>query len=128
MMNTTTNIDRDRIVRSAVQWNAAGVLIMPASPDGSKSPLGKWKDIREGTKKPPSLNSTIEAIRRLKTDGLSVICGKCSGGLEMIEFDVDDPELMAEFIMNLNEAGLGEIWDSIIGGVEERSPDRKSVV
>ena len=121
-MNTTTTTDRDRIVRSAVQWNAAGILIMPASPDGSKSPLGKWKDIREGVAPRPSLNSVIEAIRRKKSDGISVICGKCSGGLEMIELDVDDPELLSEFIMNLEAAGLGEIWDSIIGGVEERSP------
>ena len=40
----------------------------------------------------------------------------------MLEFDVDDAELMAEFIMNLNEGGLGEVWESIVDGVEERSP------
>lgn len=119
---STTTTDRDRIVRSAVQWHAAGIAIMPASPDGQKRPLGKWKEVGDGTKKPPSLNSTIEAIRRSKSDGLSIICGKCSGGLEMLEFDTSDAELMGDFVMNLNEAGLGEIWESILDGVEERSP------
>ena len=122
MSTTTTTIDRDRIVRAAVQWHSAGIATMAASPDGQKRPLGKWKEVSDGTKTAPSLNSTIEAIRRKKSDGLSVICGKCSGGLEMLEFDTDDAELMAEFVMNLEAAGLGEIWESIVDGVEERSP------
>lgn len=115
-------IERQRVVDSLTVWTDAGALVLPCSVDGSKSPIGKWAGIRDGKKPRPSVENLAHKIMKGETDGLCVICGVCSGNLEMLEADTSDPELLAELYMNIEAAGLASLWERIISGVEERSP------
>ena len=116
------SIQRQEIAAAARAWHDAGICVLPAAPDGQKRPLGKWKDIREGTLLPPSIETVEKTILNGHADGISIICGKVSGNLEMLEADTRDPELVAEAYFHCCEAGIEDVWSRIRAGVEERTP------
>ena len=115
------NITRQEIAAAARAWHDAGnAFCLQHQMD--KAATGKWKDIREGTFPPPSIEAVEKAILTGHSDGISIICGKVSNNLEMLEADTRDPELIAEAYFHCCEAGIGNIWEMIRAGVEERTP------
>lgn len=116
------NSEQMRVIDAANAWTSAGALVLPASIDGAKRPDRPWAAIRDGKEPRPTLATISRKITTGETDGLCVICGVCSGNLEMLEADSTDAELLAEMYMNIEEAGLASLWDRIQAGVEEQSP------
>jgi len=110
----------DVIRTAALAATLAGIVVLPASPDGSKTPGvagGKWREFQ-------SRRPTAEELRawfiEYEQDGMGFICGEVSGGLEMAEFE--DEHTPAAFVAFAHDSGLGDIVDRIASGYEERTP------
>src|SRR6478609_10603769 len=75
------------VLDTARRYVAAGLSVIPIRGDGSKRPaLGSWKQYQ-------SRLPTDDELRRWfveETTGLAVVCGKVSGGLEVLDFDAAD--------------------------------------
>ena len=130
---TTTKFERTKALESMQAWHDAGVLILPAykgnNKDKKKFPIGdpkngyRYRHWRDGEVEPPSIEDRINQIRRGHSDGACILCGPCSRGLESLEVEgFVDAEVVAEFLMNVEEAGLGEVWQRIEAGVVDRTP------
>ena len=69
----------------AASFVSAGVSILPIRLGGSKAPaIPAWKELQEQL---PS-DAEVEAWFR-KPSGIAAVCGRVSGGLEVIDFDHD---------------------------------------
>lgn len=107
-------------VDHALAAHAAGLCVLPPREDGSKAPIGEWKQYEE--RRP-----TEDEIRRWYSGtrhGLGFVCGRISGGLELFEFEgraVEDG-LHAQFSEACEAAGLGELLARIGQGYLETTP------
>lgn len=72
------------IKQAALAWYDAGCSIWPPSEDGTKRPMGEWKQFMRA-------RAPREMIEDFYTkqpyDGVGIICGKVSGNLEMLELE-----------------------------------------
>ena len=69
------------LLEIAKQYREAGLNVLPAD-RAKKRPIGKWK---EWTKAVGDFESVFP--KGLAFDALAVVCGKTSGGLEVVDFD-----------------------------------------
>ena len=80
---------RESILSIAKNYVGAGLSVIPIRADGTKKPLGRWKNRQ---KKAP----TDEELRRdfggLQSVGIAIVAGKVSGNLEILDFD--DPDAL----------------------------------
>ena len=118
-----TDWERQEIVNVAKRWRDAGFLVGPAHPDDKRPHLNSWRTIYKGETEPP----TIEEIERhilidKCCDGIGVFGGAASKALEMLELDTSDPELAAEFVLQIEEEGLADVWEAITTAYEEQTP------
>lgn len=84
----------------ALRYLAAGFSVVPISPGGSKKPPQTWKEYQRRL-------ATEDEARRWWADnrfGVAIICGKVSGGLEVLDFDSD------------------EVWQQFLALSEEEMP------
>lgn len=108
----------DTVRTSALVAAAAGIVVLPATPDGSKTPRTQgWRGYQLT---PPTDTELEEWFVNADQEGMGFICGEVSGGLEMTEFE--DEATHAAFIAFAQESGLGDIVDRIRAGYEERTP------
>jgi hypothetical protein len=109
-------VDLD-IVLAAVN---AGICVVPPAEDGTKRPDGDWKRYQENRPDGPQLRAWFDRGR----DGMGFICGRVSGGLEMLEFEgraVEAGTLIA-FEEAAQAVGLGELLERIAQGYMEATP------
>jgi hypothetical protein len=108
--------DVSPILEAALRARDAGISVMPVAEDGSKAPaVGKWKQHMR------VIPSEAEIRYRFATStGLALICGRVSGGLECLDFDVRD--VFDTFCEACEKAGLGELLARIMAGYHETSP------
>lgn len=110
----------ERIRDAALEADASGIVVLPASPDGSKTPgvvRGKWRQYQQ---RRPTDDEMRAWFVDHDQDGMGFICGAVSGGLEMLEFE--DEATHAAFIAMAHESGLGEIIQRIVDGYSEQTP------
>src|SRR4249920_3409864 len=94
---------------------------LPVKPDGSKAPAVKtWTEYQKGR---PSLTEVIELFK-VDSDGIGLMCGAVSGGLEMLELE---GRAVAEDYMPLLEQAfqnhdMGMLLNRIANGYSERTP------
>lgn len=73
------------LLAEALAWYQAGALPIPVSTDGHKRPGVRtwtgWQDTR------PDVGTVIDLFTQGDTDGLGLICGAASGGLELVELE-----------------------------------------
>ena len=108
------------------QWATAliawkqGFAVVPPKQDGSKAPIGPWARYQE---EPPSLSQVARWYSEPR-DGVGLVCGRGSGGLEMFEFEgrAMAEGLYEEFLDRLEVAGLAQLWERIRRGYTETSP------
>ena len=74
----------DAIHAIASRYVAAGLSIVPIRPDGTKRPTDVWKEFQHRL---PSAQDLRCWFIGSKPPGIAVICGKVSGGLEVLDFD-----------------------------------------
>ena len=102
----------------------ADLCPLPVATDGSKAPHpggSKWG--RYQTERPD-----VDTVRRWFSNGqyqgIGIVCGAISGGLEMLEFEgrAVEEHLDQRFLEAAEAAGLGELVARIAHGYEEESP------
>jgi putative DNA primase/helicase len=109
------------LLQEAVAWYVAGYMPLPTKVDGSKAPaVTTWTQFQ---KERPSLAEVIELFQ-IDSDGLGLLCGEISGGLEMLELE---GRAMAEgYMPRLEQAFLdhdmGMLLNRIANGYVERTP------
>jgi len=98
-------------------WDA-GLCVVPAQP--GKRPLGIWKKFQAAR---PDRDTT-EAMFHTDRDGLGVVCGAVSGGLEMLEFEgaAVAEGMFERFAQSCDDNGLGPLLNRICGGWSETTP------
>lgn len=111
------------IFEEALEWHALGYTPMPLAIDGSKRP---WvDDWRTFTENPPT-TTDIRAIfgRRENTQGLGLLCGRGSGGLEMLELEgrAVKEGLLTSYAAALTDNGFGDLWQRVNSGYVELTP------
>ncbi|WP_406419996.1 phage/plasmid primase, P4 family [Streptomyces sp. NBC_00842] len=105
---------------AAVALHASGCSVVAVRADGSKRPLGDWKQAQ-------TERATEEQVRALFAHahpGVGIVCGAISGGLEMLELEgrAVDEGVLDELTEILLGSGLAELWQRIATGWLERSP------
>jgi hypothetical protein len=95
--------------------HSLGISVIPPAEDGSKRPIGSWKQYQ-------AERPTPEQVARWWGDhlGLGFICGEVSGNLELFEFD--DTHTYLRFVERARECGLGDLVDRIQAGYYETTP------
>ena len=109
---------------AALRWHALGVCTVPVKKDGSKAPLGQWKQYMEGL----PAKAELWHWHHDGTSGLGIVTGRTGRedglGIEMFEHEgrAVDEGVHQEFLGYIHEAGLDEVWARIMAGYWEISP------
>lgn len=103
---------------AAIDWYAAGATPVPIRLDGTKAPIGTWKEHIVDRPGPEILNAFTGA------EGVAVLCGSTSGQLEMLEFE---GVALADGVWDTVEQaaaaeGMWDLWRRIVAGYYEASP------
>src|SRR5690606_7746500 len=72
------------LLAAALQLEAAGYSVVPARPDGSKAPIGTWRQYMDTR---PSRADLTAWLADGDYDGIGIVCGAISGNLEMLELE-----------------------------------------
>lgn len=94
----------------------AGLCVVPPREDGTKAPIGAWKDFQ---RQRPDLG-WLRDYYRTERHGLGTLGGSVSGELEV--FEVEYPDLYDRFKAAANLAGLEDTVERIEAGYCERAP------
>ena len=105
---------------TALAFAEAGVSVVPASMNGTKAPIGTWKQYQLH----PASREQIDLWFSGSATGLGIITGKVSGNLEMVELEGRAvSEGCLDQIRELaGSSGLQEIWQIISNGYVEATP------
>lgn len=100
---------------AALAWHDAGACVLPAAPDGTKTPPFKWTPYK--TSRP-----SREQVATWATTypGIGMICGAVSGGIEMLELEGAAVEagIHLELRRLIEAAGHADLWDRLQTYVE----------
>ena len=89
--------------RLAVEYRDAGISIIPLRLDGSKAPaVTSWTPYRERLATDAELDQWFD-----RPQGIGLVCGTVSGGLEVIDFD---------------DGSLFEPWRQMVKPIVEKLP------
>ena len=109
------------MLAAALAFHDGGFCVVPARPDGTKAPAGKWQQYQQSR---PSRDVVAGWLHNGTYDGFGVICGTVSGNLEMLELEgraVAEGLLTRLFDLATN-SGLGDLWRRVTNGYTERTP------
>lgn len=109
------------LLDAALQLEAAGYSVVPARPDGSKAPIGTWRQYMDTR---PSRADLTAWLADGDYDGIGIVCGAISGNLEMLELEgraVADG-LTATIADIADASGLGDLWRRVTSGYTETTP------
>lgn len=95
-----------------------GFSVVPPRQDGSKAPITSWGRYQNTT---PSREEVTQWYSDGELTGIGYVCGKVSGGLEVIDFD--DRSVWTEYRKLCAEIGLGDLLDRVSAGYLEHSPN-----
>ena len=97
-----------------------GIPPIPVRPDGTKRPLIPWAKYQRQLPTPNQVTHWFGPSQQ----GVGIITGRVSGGLEMLEFEGRAVESGAYnfFLDLLHVENLTDLWDQILAGYSERTP------
>jgi hypothetical protein len=109
------------LLKAAMFWHDAGCAVIPAAADGTKRPFGPWRRYIEQA---PTAADQQHWFSGDEYDGLGIVCGLVSGGLEMFELEgrAVQEGLDVALAELLDSHGLGDLWQRIDNGYKERTP------
>src|SRR5690606_23272275 len=101
--------------------------VVPARPDGSKAPIGTW---RQDMDTRPSRADLTAWLADGDYDGIGIVCGAISGNPAMLELQgrAGADGLTATIADIADAAGLGELWRRGTSGYTETAPSGGSHV
>lgn len=105
----------------AVAWVDAGFSVVPPRLDGSKAPLGEWKQFMHNRADHQQLGKWYNGTRQT---GVGLVCGKISGNLEMLELEgrACDSESLDKIVDACEALGVIEIWNKLCSEYKETTP------
>jgi len=112
------------IYAAARRFHDLGISTVPPRNDGSKRPVGEWKEYQQ------RLPTDEELLywHQDGTSGLGIATGRTDRadgcGTEMFEPEgrAVDEGVFDEFLGHIADAGLTEVWERIAAGYRERTP------
>lgn len=107
------------LLQAALAWHNAGASVVPVRADESKAPFGPWAEYQHQRPTEDQLHAWFTSGQY---DGLGIICGAVSGGIEMFEIEGRAAHLAAELAQMMDDNGFGPLWRRITGGYLETSP------
>lgn len=110
-------VPKEDLRAAALAAHAEGLCVIPAKADGTKAPIGRWKQWQFER---PSENMLLTWFG--PHTGMGIVCGKVSGRLECLEIEGAFADRYGEVRERLGMAGLLEEWDRWIEGYAERTP------
>jgi bifunctional DNA primase/polymerase-like protein len=96
-------------------WDA-GLCVVPPKEDGTKAPIGNWKDFQAERPTRDRIESYYEKDRH----GIGLLGGPVSGQLEII--DIENPDIYGQALRALEKEGLSDLIEDIERGYLERCP------
>jgi hypothetical protein len=113
-------MNNNSTLQMALDFYDAGVSVVPANTNGTKSPIGSWKQYQVQRAEREQL---IEWFKD-GHEGIGIITGAVSGNLEMVEAEgraVHDGlfDKAKDFALN---NGMEEIWNLLTSGYVEMTP------
>lgn len=104
--------EAQQIISAAKSWYNAGCSVIPIRADGTKKPLGEWKQYQAQHPSIPQMSRWFDGGEQR---GIAVICGKASGGLEMFELEgrVADTASLNRIVEACREAGILWLWERL---------------
>ena len=106
------------ILEAALSAHACGLCVIPAASDGTKRPLGNWKQFQAQR---PDEDQLVEWFAD-GHPGMGIVCGGVSGQLEMLEFEGRMVSRLPEVRERLVKAGLWEEFERLYFGYAEMTP------
>jgi hypothetical protein len=94
----------------------AGLCVVPPREDGSKAPIGAWKEFQTER---PSLDR-LRAYYRTERHGLGVLGGPVSGELEV--FELENEDVWKRFRCAMSDAGYDDLLERAEDGYLEQAP------
>lgn len=99
----------------ALDAHGHGLSVIAVAMDGSKRPLGKWKQHQAERADERQLGRWFP-----RSTGLAIVCGEVSGGLEMLEAEsAEDYDALAAAAA---DAGVGDLLGRVEAGYCEATP------
>lgn len=110
------------VLEAVLAGEAAGLCMVPPCQDGTKAPFGRWKQYQEVRPTPDEIAGWYS--NGSARTGVGVICGRVSGGLEMLEFEgrAVDEGLHEDFLKAAEGVGVAGVLDRVVGGYMEETP------
>lgn len=108
------------VTAAALALHTAGLSVIPASIDGTKSPIGQWKKYQHERMTPGQLHEWFDSGH----PGIGIVPGAISGNLEMLELEgrAIDEGILVALTELAAAAGLGDLWRQLLTGYLEKTP------
>src|SRR5450631_4696208 len=94
------------ILAVALEWFRAGYAPVPTKPDGSKAPAVNWARYNRD----PITEADIRRDFQVDSDGIGLITGDASRGLEMLEVEARGIEYLDQLDQIVADHGAAELW------------------
>lgn len=110
------------LLTTALALQAAGIVALPVRTDGSKAPgLGSWKTYQD---RKPTVDELLAWFGGTTTDGIGVLTGAISGGLEMVELEgrAMTEGAWDQLVQLADDNGITELWNRVRYGYMESTP------
>jgi hypothetical protein len=127
-----TPSEQDTLEASIHRWHAAGAVVHPVCPDGSKKLVSirgagvdgrwGWGKIARGEFPPLTAAQVVSYVRSGRTDGIAVILGPVSGNLEMVEVEGRARDLLPRLRDAAERRGVLPLLERLAAGLTEESP------
>ena len=108
------------MLQAALDFQSAGCSVIPARNDGSKAPIGNWKQYQVTS----ADSEQLVAWFGTGHEGMGIVTGAVSGNLELLEMEgrAVHSGLLDEARNIAINSGLEELWNIISNGYAEMTP------
>jgi putative DNA primase/helicase len=110
------------IVEAALTWYDAGCSVIPIRADGTKKPTGEWAPFMVRRMERKRLSNWFVGH---PDQGIGIICGAVSGGLEMLELEgrAASGDDISKILSECEARGVDELFQSLmLNGYAEWTP------
>lgn len=108
----------NQTLQTALAFHKAGLSVVPVKTDGTKRPNGTWKQYTTSRATPEEIHTWFDQPGQ----GIGIVTGTISGGLEMLEVEGRAAARIPELRDTATALGLGGLFETVTHGWFEISP------
>lgn len=100
-----------QVLAAAKLWHDTGCSVWPPAQDGTKRPMGEWKQFMQERAPWEHLQAKY-LVSAQRLTGVGLICGKISGNLEMLELEAEatDSGSIDAILFEAQARGVDWLW------------------